>query len=125
MAEAGPVEFCAGGIRFPCPKPFKGDEKTFEEFSNKLKSYLSMIETRFRMLMKTAQDMATPIDFENQEKCSSGSDGGSSISNRHTTGGLYQWLRVLETPMQEVETSIPGQGYGSNDNHSQLAVQAG
>ena len=56
------LDFQVSGIRFPCPKPFNGEEKNFEEFNTKLKSYLSNPDPDFREIIRAAQEEADPID---------------------------------------------------------------
>ena len=74
-AEAGTFDRTAAGsggpsieptqiLRFPAPKPFGGKDDDFEQFSNKLKSYLALSNPAFRKLMNDARDADDQIDFE-------------------------------------------------------------
>mgnify|MGYP001221177644 FL=1 len=58
-----PIEF-AQGLRFPCPKPFHGNESEFDNFTAKLRSYLSMSHHQFPLLMKDSQERTTPIIYD-------------------------------------------------------------
>ena len=48
-------------LKFNPPKPFDGREENFEQFSYKLKAYLSMNNSKYRELMKRAEERDTPI----------------------------------------------------------------
>ena len=58
-----PIEFGSHGLRFPCPKAFDGDEKKFDEFNTKLKSYLNLANPNFRGHMLSAQGEENPLDY--------------------------------------------------------------
>ena len=51
-------------LRLDPPEPFDGQTTSFEKFSKKLKSYLSMTDKRLGKLMEWSSKQTTPISLE-------------------------------------------------------------
>ena len=71
QATAGLAFDSTQALKFPAPRSFSGKEDEFEQFSFKLKGYLSLSNPRFRQLMNEARDRTTPIqetDLEGEDR---------------------------------------------------------
>ena len=62
--DPGAINFGPAGLRFPCPKSFDGDQKNFDQFNTKLKSYLNMANPEFKTRMLQAQESVEAIDYD-------------------------------------------------------------
>ena len=89
------VDFGGSGLRFPCPKPFNGEEKGFDEFNTKLKSYLNMANSDYRALMLSAQDSENPLNFDDYNPTLRHGENWLGVGIA-TTGVIgYAWSQVL------------------------------